>query len=520
MADYYKLERAQYKSRVFRVKHAPFENPFRERRQEFHGQAPHKNPLFQYEQLVGEGGAGMFNDSPEKIKSIDLSDLDSLLGFEPKKGKRSPSGGAVRGGLEKKKAPRADGMESRGFPQSKADFGDGSGFGGFGKHADSTKARGMAGLEAPFAPWKKESGIPSASANKRESARLPGAGSPHRQKSMRSGSGMAAKALAPASEESLEDGHNSLSLLFQPAQKKAGRSRKSAASKAFFANLGRPHPARRAARPKGPEKRAKGKKRSEPSAPYVLALSLCVTVFAFSAFKFGQELIPQVVAANEIKSIKKFEVSDNVATVSTPDGKAKTRLLPDWDGLMPQNSDLVGWIYLDGAYIDYPVLQGDDNNYYLRHTFRKASNGSGSIFLDYRNSKSFTDQNTVIYGHSMKTGTMFGKLKNYNSQSTYERDPVISVYTPDKVFHYQIFSAITVDAMYDYRQPSYGEDFAGFLKALKSKSVIRSSAKVGASDRIVTLSTCTSSIENGRFVVFGVLLNPDGSDIDLSKIKP
>jgi len=293
-----------------------------------------------------------------------------------------------------------------------------------------------------------------------------------------------------------------------------------------FHNLSKISTASIAKQPKPAARTKKRRRRSSKlSAPYVIALSLCLTVFAFSALQFAQEYIPQWKADRELESLRRsFTTETGTAGASSQNnGEKSERLLPNMEETKAINSDFIGWIYLDGCDIDHPIVQSDDNIYYLTHSFLKKSYSNGSVFLDYENASNFSDQNTVIYAHSMKSGAMFGKLKYYKKQSVYEQDPVISIYTLNGEYHYQIFAVCTLAAYFNYRMPDYGDEFLTHINDLRSKSVISSSAKIGKDSKIITLSTCTSAsteTEDLRLVVCGVLLNPDGKPFDYKSVKP
>jgi sortase B len=255
------------------------------------------------------------------------------------------------------------------------------------------------------------------------------------------------------------------------------------------------------------------------SLAFAVTLCVCIVVFTFSTFMFVCELIPQIKAKREMEELRSFNVGKTVV-VQSKDSEQK-RDIPDFEVLTSQNSDIVGWIYLEEAAIDHPIVKGKDNDYYLNHTFKKQANANGSVFMDYRDKADFSSQNTLIYGHNMKNGSMFAKLKKYREQESYEKQPVFSIYVPGgKVFHYQVFSTIRVDPYYDYRKAEYGDDFSNFIMLLKKNSLIKSSATISSTDKIAALSTCSGSNSEYRLVVFGVLLNKDGNDIDLTKIKP
>ena len=104
----------------------------------------------------------------------------------------------------------------------------------------------------------------------------------------------------------------------------------------------------------------------------------------------------------------------------------------DFAALREINPDIVAWIYIEGTKINYPIVQGEENSYYLKHLFSGEWNGSGCIFLDFRNDASFADRHSIIYGHHMKNGTMFTDLDKYKKQEFFDEHPVALLITPDK----------------------------------------------------------------------------------------
>ncbi|MCL1802959.1 MAG: class B sortase [Eubacteriaceae bacterium] len=265
-------------------------------------------------------------------------------------------------------------------------------------------------------------------------------------------------------------------------------------------------------------KRKKKKRSFLLKAAFFISLAL----FASSIFLFSNELLQYLSSAAELTQIRQFTIDSTSLPYSQAESISK-RQLPDFSALCSINSEAVGWIYIDGANVDHPIVQASDNEYYLSHTFLKNENASGCLFIDFRNSPGFSDQNTVVYGHRMSNGTMFSRLLDFRSQEKYMQCPFVSVYTAGgKAYHYQIFACLALEEDYDYRSPSYGESFASLISELRESSDISSSAKVDESDRIITLSTCSpdSVLKGGRYAVFAVLLNKGGNDIDLSKIQP
>ena len=178
----------------------------------------------------------------------------------------------------------------------------------------------------------------------------------------------------------------------------------------------------------------------------------------------------------------------------------------DFTHLLSVNSDIVGWLRIRALDISYPVVQGEDNDYYLHRTFEKTDNFAGCLFVNSYNMGDFTDQNTIIYGHNMKNGSMFGKLKNFNDPEVFQKSRYFWIFTPDFIYQYRIFSASVVDKTGLTYQISFtDEEFDQFISRAYSSSVVdNQGVTVTKDDRIVTLSTCTGD-DATRFVVMGKL---------------
>ena len=170
------------------------------------------------------------------------------------------------------------------------------------------------------------------------------------------------------------------------------------------------------------------------------------------------------------------------------------------------NEDIVGWIKVRAIDISYPIVQGEDNDFYLHRTFEKVDNFAGCIFMNSGNKSDFTDQNTIIYGHNMKNGSMFGKLKKFQEEEIFDKSEYFWIYTPDVIYQYHIFSAMTVNKTGLTYQTFYMDDEFDELidVAFRNSVVDNSDMKVEENDRIVTLSTCTGN-DATRFVVMGKL---------------
>lgn len=182
----------------------------------------------------------------------------------------------------------------------------------------------------------------------------------------------------------------------------------------------------------------------------------------------------------------------------------------DFDKLKKINNEIVGWIQSAEKEIDYPIVQGQDNAYYLTHLFNRTQNKQGTIFMDYENRKNFSDKNTVLYGHNMKNESMFASITKYKKQAYYDSFPSMTLYTLDKTYTVEIFAGILTDATYKWIRFKYQneEDFKEYIHTLKEKSTFQSTIELKEEDRILTLSTCSYEFWNARYVLFGKLV-PD-----------
>lgn len=173
--------------------------------------------------------------------------------------------------------------------------------------------------------------------------------------------------------------------------------------------------------------------------------------------------------------------------------------------LAGMNGDYHCWIYAPDTQIDYPVVEGKDNDYYLKRLFNGEQNPAGTLFIDYRNRPDFQDPNTLIYGHHMRNDSMFGSLTDYTQQAYFEGHPVMLVMTPGEVFLLEIFSGYNTSAKDHCYDIAIGdeEDMAAFVAEAVRKSEFASGVQVGPTDRLVTLSTCSYVFEDARFVLMG-----------------
>lgn len=175
----------------------------------------------------------------------------------------------------------------------------------------------------------------------------------------------------------------------------------------------------------------------------------------------------------------------------------------DFAYLKKINPDICGWIYLEDSVIHYPVVQGSDNETYLKQAYDKSSSYFGSIFMDMRNDNDFTNQNTIIYGHNMKNGSMFGTLKRYQEEEFYQKHKYFYIFTEDKMYRYRVCAVYTTTADSDVYTMAYDtkEDWLAYEQSILDRSCVDTGVSLGEKDRIITLSTCHGVHTDNRFVV-------------------
>lgn len=182
----------------------------------------------------------------------------------------------------------------------------------------------------------------------------------------------------------------------------------------------------------------------------------------------------------------------------------------DYNGLQRVNPDFKFWIDIPGTIISYPVVQGPDNEYYLRRTFSGQYNVGGVIFLDFTCLDDLTGKNTVIYGHRMNDGSMFTDLKKFLDESFAQEYNEIHLYRTDGVYIYKIFSACKTDVFSDCYQSRFSDetDFESWLNRQIVSSDVSFNTTPTADDRIITLSTCVGSWDElGRYIVQAKLVD-------------
>lgn len=267
------------------------------------------------------------------------------------------------------------------------------------------------------------------------------------------------------------------------------------------------------------QKQPEQKKKKKSDVLLTIALIAAIVVFCYAAFNLYHIYTEYKKGTDEYNQIEEMAVTErdaDSAEVAGPNAQLKPPIEVDFDKLKSVNEDVVGWIYVDALPdISYPIVKGKDNQTYLHQTYEKNYNFAGTIFVDYENSGDFSDCNTLVYGHNMKNGSMFGHLKKFREDDKlYKQDKYFWILTPERNYRYEIISAYTTGVNSDtytlFKGP--GEEFEKYLETIKGYSEIQTDdTDLTIKDKIVTLSTCTGN-ESTRFVVQGKRVDAEDAD--------
>lgn len=228
-------------------------------------------------------------------------------------------------------------------------------------------------------------------------------------------------------------------------------------------------------------------------------ITVClVGIILVSGYKIGKTMWDYQVAKSAYTNI-----SEKTAKV---DPKQFTGVV-DWKALKKVNPDVQGWLYQKGTVINYPVVQGTDNDTYLHTRFDKQWSGGGTLFVDYRMEKDFRGFNSIIYGHHMKDGSMFRSIRGYTKEEGYyDKHKTLELATPHGNYHLVVFSAFITKATDEntYKMTYDEAEKQAYIDRAWEQSelpITRDSVDVTKDDRLVTLSTCAYDYEEARYIV-------------------
>lgn len=245
----------------------------------------------------------------------------------------------------------------------------------------------------------------------------------------------------------------------------------------------------------------------------VVLLILCLAACIFSGYKVVSTLLEYQRAREGFETI----ANEFTAAAATPKPTGKPEetseekepvLVPpisvDFESLLRYNSDVVGWIYAEGTNINYPVVKGDDNDYYLHRDMDGNYSASGTIFIDCDNEPNFSDGNTIMYGHHMKDNSMFAQLEMFADMETL---PDVWLLTPGGNYKVGIYAGyVTSPSSATYTLfASAKEKLLDYSESAIAQSEFSSDVVPELGQRQIVLSTCDYTFQNARYVIHGVL---------------
>ncbi len=243
---------------------------------------------------------------------------------------------------------------------------------------------------------------------------------------------------------------------------------------------------------------------------YTLSTCILLTVIFYSLFGLSKLWLGTVKSKAVMEEVQQvYEHQIEAYESMEEDQREEPIINPLFYELLEINEEVVGWLRIPNTVINYPVVQAEDNEYYLSRNLKKETSSAGSIFMDYRNNLSMNSPHTILYGHRMKDGTMFGQLTQFLNEDFLKKHSHFQFETLTESYDLEIFSIYITTTDFDYIKTSFehGEEYAQFLQQIKQKSYYEMDVDVAEEDYILTLSTCdyTLDVEDGRLVIHAII---------------
>ena len=194
---------------------------------------------------------------------------------------------------------------------------------------------------------------------------------------------------------------------------------------------------------------------------------------------------------------------------STALTESATKPFIDFDVMREEFPDIIGWIKSEGTPINYPIVQGTDNEFYLNHLPNRTQNRLGSIYMDYRHPADFSGRSTFIYGHNTPSGKMFGTLSYYKCQEFFEKHSSMLIFTETQIYELVLFVGYIIDSNQELPPTQFSSqgEFDKIINDIRHRSIFESDVEVTYYDRLVFLCTCTTSgPRSERLIIGGILV--------------
>lgn len=255
---------------------------------------------------------------------------------------------------------------------------------------------------------------------------------------------------------------------------------------------------------------------------------VCIAAFLVSGGLLLDYYIKDMTAGSEYDELQDLKRGSSSSSASA---QLPADYSEDFWALYEKNPQICGWVEIPGTGIDYPVVQGKDNDYYLNHTFTNSYSTAGAPFLDYRNN--FTEAgmsaNSIIYAHNLNSGRMFHNLINYKNVSYYKEHPVVSYDTVYAEHDYKILGMFFVNAdmtqadsfpYHMFIEKKSDAEFYQLINQAMQRSFFTTGVDVNPNDKLLMLSTCDNAFDNSRLVLVARMVRPgESADVDVSKAQ-
>lgn len=238
----------------------------------------------------------------------------------------------------------------------------------------------------------------------------------------------------------------------------------------------------------------------------VAIIIVCLSIIGYKYYNYNkddklnseiQDLQPVI---NEASDLDNNSSGENDGQDQSKDGDYVNSA--NEEELKSINSDYKMWIQIENTNINYPVVQGSDNDYYLKHNFRKESNISGTVFVESANDID-NDKNIILYGHNMRNGTMFNNITNYKEESFFNEDNKISIIMNNTLYEYEVFSVYVKNVSEVNLAIGFAneDEFINYAYNEADESLYKKDVDFSEEDNLITLVTCSYEFTDARTIV-------------------
>ncbi|NLU35414.1 MAG: class B sortase [Clostridiales bacterium] len=246
-----------------------------------------------------------------------------------------------------------------------------------------------------------------------------------------------------------------------------------------------------------------------------ILILILLAVFLFSSYKIFSYLYEGWKTRSTYDEMRKLYEESLILEEQTrkqeetPSGQNSPRanssggIMERYKALLEINPDVVGWVRVPNTVIDYPVVQAQDNDYYLRRDIYGNYASAGAIFMDYRSDAQGRGRHIILYGHHMKNGTMFKELDKYKKKEFFDENNFVRFDSLFSEMKWEVFSVYVTETDFPYIQTDINsdEEYIAFLRMIKNRSMHQKDIELMQEDQILTLSTCSYEYDDARLVV-------------------